>query len=430
MNSEVVNLVSDGDDQGKAVNGENRKRKADAVDEEATPAPKASSKLDFEDELSQTGLSIFDPLEDLGYYTWDPSSALSKTDNNHQYKSLANILSVDEMLGGFLDLDGKPSRIDPIGDIKQKLPKAFEKISSKTVEMRYPFADTGIVAMHVASRRGLDLNGVDFCFGGSTLNFLSNRGKLKDESGREKDALFIAARVPGTQCIFVSNKSKSLPKDLSNIGYQFEQLATGGEMSACVSDIKTAEHIHTMKVGDKNVLFRAEVDAIDANDLPVEIKTRRSGDKFLKSTSVILQMISSGSLTLYKGQHVERQLLASKIRKKGYQLGGGGGKDAKQKVLTDVDSLSLSDVALEALAATVLSPQGDEEADVFKDEDGICILEENITEAMDAIQSQLTDDGVYKIRFVGEIGRLTLESTDDAALNPFPPTSVVRRLLE
>mmetsp|Transcript_2563 Transcript_2563/g.4765 ORF Transcript_2563/g.4765 Transcript_2563/m.4765 type:complete len:151 (-) Transcript_2563:244-696(-) len=89
---------------------------------------------------------------------------------------------------------------------------------------------------------------------------------------------------------------------------------------ADTSCLKTAEHIYTMKVGGKTVLFRAEVDAMDAmdaKDSPVEIKVTPK----TWTTSVMFQMISSGSPTLCKGTNAK--VSAPKNPKLGYGMGWG-----------------------------------------------------------------------------------------------------------
>ena len=44
-------------------------------------------------------------------------------------------------------------------------------------------------------------------------------------------------------------------------------------------DTRSVEHIHTMKVGNKIVFFRAEVDAVDENGAAIEIKASNPRSK-------------------------------------------------------------------------------------------------------------------------------------------------------
>ncbi len=62
-------------------------------------------------------------------------------------------------------------------------------------------------------KRGVDLNQVDFCFGGSTLQMLAT----KDASDP-----YFACRIPGTKCILVTKK-KQYEFDLADLGFQFER---------------------------------------------------------------------------------------------------------------------------------------------------------------------------------------------------------------
>lgn len=228
---------------------------------------------------------------------------------------------------------------------------------------------------------------------------LANKGKGKDGT------TFIATRVPGTKCIIIINRSNH-KKDPLGIGFQFERLVTGEDMSD-VSNLSSAEHIHTMKIGDKAVLFRAEVDAIDNDNVsPVEIKVSPQ----LGTSSVMFQMISSGSLMLCKGTSKTAQNLPKLFKPKF--------RNAK-KVLYSVAFSSLSEV---------VPTRGID----------VTVLEKNIVDAMNAIQSQLLgandDDGsIYKLSFSGANGSLSLEKVmsqqEVDELNPFPPRDIARRLI-
>ena len=365
-------------------------------------APSSSSNSnELLEELKKAGLSqLFQPMQDLGYFTVEGS--ICPTTNKPIYSPLSDITSENQILQ-YIDIDGKPPSMHRMDVISQSLPKRKENIDNPPIfdMQHFPFGQTGIASLHVASQRGVDIQSVDFCFGGSTLDMLVTKGA----QGRN-NSTFIATRVPGTKCIFVSNKS-SHTKDLSNIGFQFERLVTGGRMKD-VSDIKTAEHIHIMKVGGRQVLFRAEVDAIDDNNIPVEIKVSPK----TWTTSVMLQMISSGSVILCKGTSANVSALTIPKRG-GYQLGGKS--KSQQKVITSAECLSLSEVV--SLA--------------FKYAD-VSVLERNILDAMNAMQNQLLDNNaMYKLNFLDD-GSLNLEklsSTEADEYNPFPSNDIVQRLI-
>lgn len=78
----------------------------------------------------------------------------------------------------------------------------------------------------------MKLSDVNFRLGGSTLNWLASQGKERDHYSKRNSSdtiLFVAMKVPDTNCIFVSNRTaKKL--DSANVGYQFERLVTGGDM--------------------------------------------------------------------------------------------------------------------------------------------------------------------------------------------------------
>ncbi|KAL9186788.1 hypothetical protein ACHAXT_010508 [Thalassiosira profunda] len=395
------------DENGRSSN---LKRKADgSVDSADSPPVKSNDAHDgatssFAGELQRAGLSIFQPLVAHGYFAWDPSGALSPQ-NEPIYSPMSNITSADEILK-YADVDGRPDRLLPLEGIRQQLPKPFlgrEQFNgsaiAKSIDSRFPFGEIGVASLAIAAMRGVNLQQVDFSFGGSTLHFLASRGEKRGTTAGR----YLACRVPGTNCIFVSNRTRQQKESPTNIGFQFERLVTGGDM-ANASSMRTVEHLHTMKVGNRTVLFRAEVDALDGEGMPVEVKVSPA----TWTTSVLLQMVSNGSSTLCKGTRTEA--VAPKIRRRGYALGGGRGT-AKQKVLTSVEMLSLSEVAalaLERVEATT--------------------LERNIVEAMEAMQVQIQDEGVYELRFA-ENGRLRLESVEDADTHPFPPHEVVARLV-
>ena len=65
-------------------------------------------------------------------------------------------------------------------------------------------------------------------------------------------------------------------------------------------------HAHTMKVGDKTVLFRAHVNAMDAHGSAVEVKASNS---WYWETKVMFQMISSSSSKLCHGEKSRGSLL-------------------------------------------------------------------------------------------------------------------------
>ena len=188
------------------------------------------------------------------------------------------------------------------------------------------------------------------------------------------------ARIPGHTCILVAKK-KDYIQNLADIGFQFERYVTGKSMSDTAGNPKSVEHIHTMNIGDKTVLFRAEVDAVDADGSIVEVKA--SNPQYW-GTKVLFQMISSGSSLLCHGEK-------------------------SRGVLTRATLKSLSNVSRDALLYSNVSS-----------------LQKNITEGMDAIQSQLKDNKTYRVCFSG--GSLKLVPASTRVFCLFPPDNIVDAL--
>ena len=236
---------------------------------------------------------------------------------------------------------------------------------------KYPYGQIDIGCLYVAAKhRGVDLNGIHFAFGGSTLEMLAT-----------KDATlpYITTRIPGTDCILVS-KRQVYTQDLSDHGFQFERLVTGKSVPD-EGEVEFVEHMHLMKVGDYDVLFCAETDAIQ-HESPVEIKV--SNPRYW-GTKVMFQMISSGSTRLCHGEK-------------------------SRGTVTRILMRNLSTVAKEALAYSSISQ-----------------LQKNITDGMEAIDSQLKHNELRKISFYG--GSLKLLPTSERASAILPPSDVVKSLI-
>ncbi len=143
------------------------------------------------------------------------------------------------------------------------------------------------------------------------------------------------------------------------------------------------EHLHIMKIGDHSVLFRAEVDAVDDNDTPVEVKA--SNPRYW-GTKVLFQMISNGSSKLCHGEKYRGTL--SRVTLKG----------------------------LSSVAATALQYEN------------VKSLERNIIDGMESLKKQVIDDGVYRVCF--DRGALKLGSTSTRTHALLPPSNVVAALIQ
>jgi hypothetical protein len=217
---------------------------------------------------------------------------------------------------------------------------------------------------------------LDFVFGGSILEMLATRNTNNQP--------FIATLIPGTKCIMIANR-KQYTKNLAQLGFQFERFATGKSMSD-TSDTSSTDHIQTMQIGNKTVLFVAEVDAVDVDSFPVEIKTSDPTNWGLRT---MFQMISNGSTKLFHG---ERH--------------GWSAKNITLKSLSDVAGYSLQHSVFDVDA-----------------------LQINILDGMNAIASQVKDSGLYKVVFSGKTMELVSESNAlQYAL--LPPDNVVEKLIK
>ncbi|KAI2507600.1 hypothetical protein MHU86_6787 [Fragilaria crotonensis] len=248
--------------------------------------------------LKATKLSIFTPIADLGYFGWTPNGASKTVDK----------VTVADITPN-LHVDCKPSRIVPIEQLMSKLPLPFESLPSRETTNKYPHKPPHVIPIHVAVRhRGVDMNKVDFFFGGSTLEILATR---KIKNGKE----YLVTVLPGTNTIMIASH-KDYISNKSAPGFQFERFTTGKSFRDEHTSADVA-HMHLMDVGGHVVLFEAEVDAMDNNDDPVEVT---AGKRRFWATRKVYQMISSGSLHALCG--VQRRRLVTPSRGATFTYGG------------------------------------------------------------------------------------------------------------
>lgn len=337
---------------------------------------KAFSKLTLKEdalqhEINEAAFRIFQCVSDHGYFSWKPQRGKPK------YKNLSNISSTKEIVD-YIDLEARPDRLVPMSSLR--LPLEFPSLPPRLFENTFPFGQNETSHLYVATRhRGIKLENIDFCFGGSALEMLAR----KDASNP-----YIVMKIPGEKSTIIVAKRKAYTQDLSDVGYQFERFVTGNNLSARY-DVEFIEHLHVMKIGDYNVLFCAETDAVDENDNPVEVKA--SNPKYW-GTKVMFQMICSGSSKLCHGVKIRGNLQSVTLK-------------------------SLSSIAKEAL----------------RDRD-IRVLEKNILDGMTAIRDQVhstthTGETGFKVHFSpgGDLELIHCKATRSTAL--LPPGDIVRSLL-
>jgi hypothetical protein len=261
-----------------------------------------------------------------------------------------------------------------------RLPRSFASLyGAKEFNNAYPYGQYHVASLYVASKHcGIDLNDIDFVFGGSTLEMLAQC---------DHSVSYKAVRIPGTQktCLVVT--SKEYTQNKGDLGFQFERLVTGESMNDVSADIAFIEHMHVMKVGTYRVLFQAETDAV-SNDGPVEVT---ASNPYHWGTKRMFQLISNGCPTLCQGI-----------------------KD-RSKQLVQVKLVPFSDLARNALMEASCSQ-----------------LERRILQGLDALRDELADSEEgeeFRIQF-SHNESLYLESRfkkDGAVL--LPPTEIVKELL-
>ena len=327
----------------------------------------------FKKELDKTKFKIFVPIADCGYYGWNPMK--------EAFQPLSDVSSADDIIR-HINIDLKPKEILPLSQLK--VPCSFDmSLPPDEHPNKYPFGQYDVASLYVASKhRNIDLNKVDFIFGGSTLEMLARH----DASNP-----YMVCRIPTTtadHALLLVRKCKEYTQNFADVGFQFERYVTTGSM--CHSDsVEFVERIQLMEIDAKfKVLLCAEADAIDDGTDPIEIKA--SNPQYW-GTKVMFQMISSGSPTLCCGTK------------------------GKNNVLTNITMRSLSDVAADALRNRSCS-----------------ILERNIVDGMKSLQDQMIDKVVYesyKISFNSQ-GELSLHRAITRNAIMLPPEDIVKELLD
>jgi hypothetical protein len=328
--------------------------------------------LKFNKELDKTAFTIFRPIADCGYYGWNPMK-------NMKLRPLSKVKSAKEILQQ-IDINQKPKEILPLSQLK--LPCSFDaSIPPAYCPNKYPFGQYGVASLYVASKyRNVDLNNVDFVFGGSILEMLARHDTNKPH---------MVCRIPTIKSnhTFLVQNCNQYTKNSADIGYQFERYITTGSMSYDDSNV-IFDHMQVMDIGARfKVLICAEVDAIDHGTDPIEIKAKQKN----WGTKLTFQMISSGSPTVCHGR-----------------------KD-KNDVITNIETQSLSEVA--AVALRNISYQS---------------LERNIVDGMQALFDQMKDvqdNESYEISFKSN-GELSLQQVRTRNAIMLPPDKVVKELLD
>lgn len=242
---------------------------------------------DFTEALTKLGLIDFlVPICDFGYYGWVPK--------DFSYCSLGSLSAED--IESNIDLTTKPKSLVNLQELNATLPYNFLRLSLKhhtDIKNSYPFGQDAIAALHVASLKqpGI-IENIDFLFGSYTMHFLGT-GPLLDQS----EDRFVVARVPGTKNTILVTRYRRYSINHANVGSQFERKLLG-EDPFSPFDLGSIEHVQLIKIGNSNVIVAGEVDAMDGNELPTEIKLASSDKRRVRTT---FQMISTASLQICRG---------------------------------------------------------------------------------------------------------------------------------
>lgn len=245
-------------------------------------------------------MDAFQVVMKLGIYCWDPT-VLTKKDMSD--------VDVEDIEKGLHMRDLQPSKLvgfDPSMQFSDPRSLAQPRVLNV-----FPHDAGYIVPLHIAcARHGIDVDSIDFVFGGSTLHVLAE--KHIDRRDAHDDTKYLVQRVPGTLKAKLVCKHKVYTQNYADIGFQFERLMTG-ESVRSVHDMRKFEHLQVVDLAGKTILFAAEVDAVDSDGSPVELK---SGNPRYFGTKVLLQMMSSGAEKLVFADKRQQTLLGVKVKKK------------------------------------------------------------------------------------------------------------------
>lgn len=233
--------------------------------------------------IKRFGLPVIEDIQDLGYFGWKPHGA---------YKRMHQV-TAEELKKG-TNFQQKPHLVQPIESLQSKCPTSFKTKRTKTSRNEYPYNPSYLVPLYVAvANRGVNINSIDFIFGGSVLHVLAS-GKIQN------NVEYWAQKIPGTDVVSVEKK-QSYSNNWNDFGHLFERFVLEQYNNA----EETVVHLQIMTLGGRRVLFAAEVDGMDQEESPVEIKSSNPKNWGIK---VALQMVSNGSQSLYAGMQKNNKL--------------------------------------------------------------------------------------------------------------------------
>jgi hypothetical protein len=351
--------------------------------------------------LDNAGFSIFDSAVDLGFYIWKPTG---------ECRSLETVVDPQEILAS-IDPNKLPDPMIEVSTLNSEITFPFYfslRNRPQLVKNTYPHAQHSVASLYVASKeRGLDLDTLDFCLGGSTLEILATQRIPNGEK-------HLVALLPGssTRTVVVA-KHKEYLQDYADFGFQFERLVVGKPITALHDTKNNLEHLQVLEVSARHnhrhggsgggdsarykILISGNADGVDTNGNPVEVKTNKP--KYW-GTKVMFQMISGASLTMCFGQN-------------SYERNGS----ERVRFLSKIQLLSLEEVAAKAL----------KHQSITRLETNICNGLETLKKA--ATNNELASGQVYEIGF-SELYGLQLQPSTESIYALFPREQVVDALLK
>uniref|UniRef100_A0A7R9ZMZ6 Decapping nuclease n=1 Tax=Craspedostauros australis TaxID=1486917 RepID=A0A7R9ZMZ6_9STRA len=335
-----------------------------------------------EETLKDVGFTIFEEIYELGFFGWQPGFMPGDVtlDNLKSAKHIVECVDEDQM----------PPEIVETEKLNANLPTRFLTLPPQEHANRFPYNKFDIASLYVAkAKRGVDLDTVDFMFGGSTLEFLANK-KNPEKPG----AFYAAVLVPSTNIVMVK-KVDDYIQNYADPGFQFSRLVTGRRFEDVEYVDYMFEHMQTIQMDGHKVFFKGESDAIHKPDggtcVPVETK---ANNPWFWGTKVMFQLISNGSSLMIHG-------------KKGR---GGYLNHVRPYTLKEMCETSTKDVSISSLEQN---------------------LRDCLNTLRDAKESVLADGSVHVIHFANnEMQLRKYQGKDQEKIALFPNEEVCKELFE
>ena len=240
------------------------------------------------------GLQNFCEIKDLNYFGWEIYPPKRNKKNLINWDDFMKRLKPGIQPRKVTNIDQLNQRLSSNNDEKvilsDKKPTRFEKITF----WEYPSTVPPVIACHVASKRGCNIEEVNFLVHGSVFGILSRAKPIS------KSEHIMVQRLGGGSIINIRTVIDS-HGNLADAGHQFEKLVTGEETNSKPS-LCQDQHLRLIQVGSQKVLVCAEADAFDPmTGKQVEIKSKNPlTEKVYEKDKlrVLFQMLSNGSDTL------------------------------------------------------------------------------------------------------------------------------------